>query len=87
MYERMITMGLYSKAKAEEDARKLDEFADIAENYLIYEDMSPEEKAKQIKILRKAAKQLRKGKYEKVYDRSGYIEDMEARRSLPVDED
>lgn len=76
-------MGLYSKSKAESDARKLEDFADIAENYLIYEDISVEEKEKAIKVLRKAAKRLRKGQYEKVYDRAGYIEDMEARNGIP----
>lgn len=76
-------MGLYSKSKAERDANKLDEFADIAENYIIYEDISPEQKEKAIKTIRKAAKQLRKGKYDKVYDRAGYIEDMEARNGVP----
>ena len=49
MKKGWITMGLYSKSKAERDANKLDEFADIAENYIIYEDISPEQKEKAIK--------------------------------------
>lgn len=80
-------MGLYSEEKAKQDARKLEEFANIAENYLIYDDLTPEQKEKSIKVLRKAAKNLRKGKYDKVYDREGYIEDMEARRGIPNYED
>lgn len=70
-------MGLYSKSKAEEHARMLEEFANVAENYLIYEDMEPEKKEKALKVVRKAAKNLRKGKYDKVYNRERYIEDIE----------
>lgn len=83
----MRFMGLYSKAKAERDAQRLEDFANIAENYIIYEGISAEQKEKEIKILRKAAKRLRKGQYDKVYDRNGYIEDMEARKGVPSYED
>ena len=72
-------MGLYSKQRAEEHACMLEEFANVADNYLIYEDMDPEKKEKALKVVRKAVKNLRKGRYEKVYDREKYIDDMEKR--------
>lgn len=64
--------GMYNQSRNNEIADHLDAYVDAVENLFILEGKKESDVKDAVKIIRKAAKNLREGKPEKVFDEERY---------------